>query len=158
MIEIEQYLDKNIESVDANIKDKNIYYQIKKATCEKYVKKYFGGWNEEEQKKYNNKIFDESLKQNCFKIIKVANKPVGFFGYSIFDREIGCVTIQIITITEKNKIFNGLLNYLFALSNKLNLPIYAKSFLASKDVKLYKKAGFKIMETTKSHYLLKREI
>lgn len=153
----------NIQKVEYELKnvkqqDKQLYYDIKKITCEKYVKMYFGSWNEQEQIIYNNKIFDESLEQTCFKSIIVNNKVVGFFGYSIFDKEIGCVTLQIIRMKGRSKIFIDLLSILTTLSNKLNLPIYAKSFLASKDIKLYTKAGFKIMETTKSHYLLKKEI
>lgn len=147
-----------MELVNATKNDKDLYYRIKKKTCEKYVKMYFGSWDEQEQLDYNSKIFDESLGQTCFKLIIVNNKVVGFFGYSIFDKEIGCVTLQIIRMKGRSKIFIDLLSHLTVLSNKLNLPIYAKSFLASKDIKLYIKAGFKIMETTKSHYLLKKEI
>lgn len=158
MTDIKQYIDCDIEVENATKNDKEIYYQIKKETCEKYVNKYFGGWNEDEQKEYNNKIFDESLMQDCFKLIMLHNQAIGFFGYSIFDKEIGCVTLQIIDIKERDKIFKGLLNYLSSLSDNLNLPIYAKSFLASKDIELYKKSGFKVIETTKSHYLLKKEI
>ena len=104
-----EFIDNNIELVDVKPKDKELYYQIKKETCKKYVDKYFGGWNAEQQKEYNNKIFDESLMQDCFKIINVANQPVGFFGYSIFNKEIGCVTLQILNIKERNLIFIQLL-------------------------------------------------
>ncbi len=148
--------DYKLKDVKSN--DKQLYYDIKKLTCEKYVKMYFGSWNEQEQRSYNNKIFDESLGQTCFKTIVVNGKVVGFFGYSIFDNKIGCVTLQILRLNGRAQIFSDLLLQLTNLSNELKLPIYAKSFLASKDIKLYKKAGFKIMETTKSHYLLKREI
>ena len=33
-------------------KDREFYYQIKKETCEKYVNKFLGGWDEIEQRKY----------------------------------------------------------------------------------------------------------
>lgn len=148
----------NYKLKDVKSQDKQLYYDIKKLTCEKYVKMYFGSWNEQEQISYNNKIFDESLEQTCFKSIVVNEKIVGFFGYSIFDKEIGCVTLQILRLNGRSQIFSDLLSQLTNLSNELKLPIYAKSFLASKDIKLYEKSGFKIMETTKSHYLLKREI
>lgn len=146
------YKLKNVSS-----QDKQKYYDIKKLTCEKYVKKYFGGWNEQEQIAYNNKIFDESLEQTCFKSILVNNRVVGFFSYSIFEKEIGCVTLQIIDIKERTIIFKSLLNHLIHLSNEINLPIYAKSFLDSKDVEIYKQMGFEIMSKTNSHYLLKKE-
>ena len=58
----------------------------------------------------------------------------------------------------RSQIFRELLSLLTNLSNELKLPIYAKSFLASKDIKLYENAGFKVMEKTNSHYLLKKEI
>ena len=148
-------IDYKLENVSSQ--DKQLYYSIKKLTCEKYVKIYFESWNEQEQIEYNNKIFDESLKQTYFKSIIADNKVVGFFGYQIFDKEIGCVTLQIIRMKGKSKIFADLLSHLINLSNELKLPIYAKSFLDSKDIKIYQNAGFKIMETTKSHYLLKRE-
>ena len=109
MIKFQDYLDCDVEIKDVKARDKETYYHVKKLTCRKYVKEYFGGWNENEQREYNNKIFDESLKQDCFKIIKVKNKPVGFFGYSIFDREIGCVTLQI----ERNKKYLEKIKLLF---------------------------------------------
>ena len=59
MIEIKHYINCNVKLIDAKPKDKQLYYQIKKETCEKYVKKYFGGWKEHEQREYNNKIFDD---------------------------------------------------------------------------------------------------
>ena len=150
---------KNIDYELKNVssQDKQLYYDIKKLTCEKYVKIYFGSWNEQEQIQYNNKIFDESLGQTYFKSIVVNNKFVGFFGYSIFDKEIGCVTLQIIRLKGRSKIFADLLSDLTKLSNEIKLPIYAKSFLDSKDIRIYQNAGLKIMGTTKSHYLFKRK-
>ena len=148
----------NVEILEAKPKDRELYYQIKKETCEKYVNKFFGGWDEIEQRKYNNKIFDESLNQNCFKSIVVNEKIVGFFGYSIFEKEIGCVTLQIVRMKGRAQIFQDLLSKLVELSKELKLPIYAKSFLDNEDVKIYKKAGFKVMEKTNSHYLLKKDI
>ena len=86
---------KNIDYKLKNVssQDKQLYYDIKKLTCEKYVKIYFKSWNEQEQIEYNNKIFNENLEQTYFKFIVVNNKVVGFFGYQIFDKEIGCVTL-----------------------------------------------------------------
>lgn len=143
-----------IQIYNAKKKDKDVYYQVKKECCEKFVKKYFGGWNENEQRDYNNKIFDESLSQTCFKMIKFKDKPVGFFGYSVFEKEVGCVTLQIMNIKSRSKIFIGLLQSLICIATKLNKPIYAKSFLGSKDVEIYKDAGFEVVGTTQSHYLL----
>jgi len=143
-----------LENVDPN--DNKVYYKIKKLTCEKYVIKYFGSWNEEEQIEYNNKIFNESLNQTFFKSVILNDKIVGFFGYSIFDDKIGCVTLQIVNVVERIKIFTQLLCELMHLSNKLNLPIFAKTFLDCKDIELYKKAGFEIIEETSSHYHLVR--
>lgn len=148
----------NYRLKNVKLKDKEIYYNIKKLCCEKYVKMYFGAWNEQEQIEYNNKIFYESLKQTYFKSIVINNKVVGFFGYSIFDKKIGCVTLQIVRIKDRSNIFAELLSNLVNLSNKLQLPIYAKSFLDSGDVDIYKKVGFIVVETTKSHYHLKREV
>lgn len=145
----------NFQLVNANPNDQELYYQIKKSTCEKYVNEFFGGWNEEEQIKYNNKIFVESLNQTYFKLIKLNKQPIGFFGYSIFDKEIGCVTLQIIEISQRNDILISLLTHLIELSKKLSLPIYAKSFLSSQDIEIYKSIGFEIINTTKSHYQLK---
>ena len=146
----------NLEEVQT--KDKEMYYNIKKATCEEYVKIYFGTWNEKEQKEYNNDIFNQSLKQTYFKSIVVNKKIVGFFGYSVSEKEIGCVTLQIVNIKGRAEIFAELLSKIIMLSNKLNLPIYAKSFLDSKDINIYKNAGFEIMEKTNSHYLLIRRV
>ncbi|MBQ7307159.1 MAG: hypothetical protein IJW82_01375 [Clostridia bacterium] len=157
MVEIKNYIDCDIKLINATQKDIELYYEIKKQTCEGFVKKYFGVWNEKEQREYNDKIFKESLTQNFFKIITKDNQPIGFFGYSIFTDKIGCVTLQIINIQERNKIFKALLNYLSEFSKELDLPIYAKSFLDSKDIYIFESVGFKITSTTNSHYLLKKE-
>lgn len=57
---------KSINMVNVTLKDKEIYYQIKKATCEKFVNKYCGGWDDTWQKQYNDRIFEESLAQDKY--------------------------------------------------------------------------------------------
>lgn len=153
MFEINLGEDK-IEVVDAKPKHKNIYYQIKKKTCEKYVEKYFGGWDNKKQFEYNSKIFEESLKQDCFKVITKNNIPIGFFNYSITKTHIGCVTLQILETKEKTKIFEWVLSNICLIAKKLNLQIYAKCFLGCNDINIYKKMGFEITNTTNSHYIL----
>ena len=150
----------NIESklglVDATSLDIKLYYQIKKRTCKKYVNKYFDRWNESKQQEYNNKIFAESLLQTCFKKICQNNKVIGFWGYTISKTEIGCVTLQIQKNKNRASIFCYLLRQLSVIADKLHLPIYAKTFLASKDITLYQTCGFEVMSKNQSHYLLKR--
>lgn len=156
-MEIKPYKNKNVRLVDVSQKYKEAYYQIKKITCEKYVNKYFGEWNQETQLEYNNKIFEQSLMQDCFKVIVKNNQTIGFFGYSVFENQIGCVTLQIVEDEERENIFLWLLSHLCDLSNKLNIPIYAKSFVDSKDIDMYIKAGFEIISKTNSHFLLRKK-
>lgn len=144
--------------VDVTLKDKEIYYQIKKATCEKFVNKYWGGWDDTWQKQYNDRIFEESLAQDCFKIINFSDKIVGFFGYSIGEKEISCVTLQVLNIENRKEVFKFALGELVKVANNLRLPIYVKSFLGSKDIAMYKEFGFEIIGETYSHYLIKKGV
>lgn len=156
MKEIKFKFNKNIKVRRVSQKDKSKYYDVKKECCFNAVEKYFGGWDNEKQLEYNNRVFEESLEQNYFRKIILNKEIIGFLGFSIFEKEIGCVTVQIKNVDHRKQIFSHFLSYLIELSNELMLPIYAKTFLDSDDIEIYKQAGFDIISTTQSHYNLKR--
>ncbi|MBQ6135334.1 MAG: GNAT family N-acetyltransferase [Bacilli bacterium] len=55
-------------------------YEAKKNAYQKYVEECWGSWKEEEQKEYFKKFM--KTYQNSSYIIKVENKPVGFYNDS----------------------------------------------------------------------------
>ncbi|MBE5746494.1 MAG: hypothetical protein E7359_04355 [Clostridiales bacterium] len=139
-------------------KDFEKFYEIKKINCEKYVKQFFSIWDEAEQREYNYKVFQESLKQDYFKKVILNNNLVGFLSFSIFEKEIGCVTIQILNHKTREIIIDWFLNALIDLSGKTNKPIYLKTFIGNKDLVLFEKYGFKVFSINNSHNLLVRKI
>lgn len=137
------------------------FLATRKTTSEAYVEKFFGGWDDKWQDEFNTKIFIQSLSQTFFKTITLKGKIVGFCGYSIFKDNIGCVTMQLVDVENREKFIVCFVEELKALSNKVKLPIFMKLFKGHSDNKLWRSLGFEIMSQNDSHnsiiYKIKKE-
>lgn len=155
-------LNKDLKELGYSLKDPKLsdyerFYLIKKENCIEYVMRFFGNWEEDKQQELNYKIFQESLKQDYFKKLLLNEEIIGFLSYTVFEKEIGCVTLQVLNHENKELIYKWYLNSLIKLSNEIQKPIYMKVFIDNEDLQIYKEFGFEIFNTNNSHHLMIRK-
>ena len=133
--------------------DYDFVYDVKKLCYQKYVEEYFGGWDDNVQRK----MFDDLMKQDAKHtyIINVENRPVGFFSDGE-DTPEGYHPNNLCLLPEcRGKgIGSDILNNVFAKHKNQN--IYLKVFKSNPAQNLYKRLGFEVYDETKSHYLMVR--
>ena len=99
--------------------------------------------------------FDLSINKQLKRNIKICYNSINS---DISEKEIGCVTIQILNHKTREIIIDWFLNALIDLSGKTNKPIYLKTFIGNKDLVLFEKYGFKVFSINNYHNLLVRKI
>ena len=133
--------------------DYDFVYDVKKLCYQKYVEEYFGGWDDNVQRK----MFADLMKQDAKRtyIIYVDNKPVGFFSDGEDNAE-GYHPNNLCLLPEcRGKgIGSDILNKV--LEKHKNQDIYLKVFKSNPAQNLYKRLGFETYDETKSHYLMVR--
>jgi len=139
----------NIKLVSYTDEEYNFVYNVKKNAYKKYVERYYGEWNEEEQLKYFNNFI--SLVKNNAYIIVCEDKKIGFYNGKLLDNgnyEIG--NICIIPEYQGKGIGTKILKDILEKYKEYNIEIqYFKSNLAGK---LYKRLGFIQNGESKFHY------
>lgn len=133
--------------------DYGFIYNLKKVCFKNYVEKYYGGWNEDFQKKY----FDDFIlhERENIKIIMANKKVAGFTNGKKLDSgeyEIG--NICIVPEFRGKGIGTKLLSDLILMSDceSISLRVFKDNIRAKK---LYEKLGFKQCGETGTHYLMK---
>jgi len=136
-----------------NEKDYDFIYDVKKEAYQKYVEKYFGNWNEEQQIEYF-KAFIETYKVGSY-IITLDGHDIGFYnGTSLEDRyEIG--NICIIPEYQNKGIGTAILKEL--LSKNEDKMICLQYFKSNPVGRLYERLGFKVVGETEYHYQMVKE-
>ena len=124
-------------------------YEVKKNAYQKYVEECWGSWKEEEQKEYFKKFINAY--QNSSYIIKVGNKPIGFYNDSELEDgsyEIG--NICIIPEYRGKGIGTSILKE--KLEEHKNQTIRIQFFKQNPVGELYKRLGFTPDGETEFHY------
>ena len=126
-------LSKQIESMGFSLQDVDKcdfedFYQVRKECSKIYVDKFLGGWKETFQRKFNFDIFLQSFSQNYFQKVILNEKIVGFCTYTIFEDFVGCITLQILNVDNREDIMKWLLEEIIKISKKTKLPDKMKVF------------------------------
>ena len=133
------------------VSDYEFVYQVKKLCYQKYVEEYFGGWNEEVQRK----MFADLMVKDAVRtyIIMVEDKAVGFFSDGEENNDV-YHTNNLCLIPEYRGMGIGrdILNKVF--EKHKNKDILLKVFKSNPAQNLYKRMGFETYEETNSHYLM----
>ncbi len=129
--------------------DYEFVYEAKKNAYKKYVEKYWGSWNEEEQRKYFDK-FITNVRNNAF-IIFFEETKIGFYNGEILSNgnyEIG--NICIIPQYQNMGIGSNILKA--KLEENKNRDIEIQYFKQNPVGKLYHRLGFTQNGETEYHY------
>lgn len=127
-------------------------YNLKKEVYQKYVKNIYGEWNEENQKKLFNKFMKENSKN--IELIYLKNEIIGFYNGKENNNniyEIGNICIK--TKYQNKGIGTAILKEIL-FENK-DKEILLKCFKENPAIKLYERIGFKKINETKNHYIMK---
>lgn len=130
-------------------------YEVKKNAYKKYVKQYWGRWDEAVQRDYFDK-FISSVGKNAY-IIRLGNKEIGFFNDDILDDgsyEIGNICI----IPEFQRQGIGTKILMKKMEEHRDRNIRIRCFKNNPVLNLYQRLGFSIAEETDSHIKLIRGI
>lgn len=145
-LELKPYKNGNQEEIQ-------FIYNLKKEVYMKYVERLYGEWNEENQKK----LFERFMKENSknIELIYIKDELVGFYNGKDKDNnifEIGNICIKpeyqnkgIGTAVLKEKLFE----------NK-DKEIILQCFKDNPAIKLYKRLGFKKIDETETHFIMKK--
>lgn len=129
-------------------------YKLKKQVYQKYVESIWGEWNEENQKK----LFGRFMKENSknIKLIYSKEELVGFYNAkdSSGVYEIGNICIK----PEFQNKGIGTVILREILGENKDKEIILQCFKENPVMKLYEKMGFKKINETETHYIMKKEI
>lgn len=130
-------------------------YNLKKEVYKKYVEKYYGEWNEQNQRK----LFDRFMKENLknIELIYLKGELVGFYNGkekegNIF--EIGNICVK--PEYQNKGIGTAVLNEIL-FENKGN-EIVLQCFKDNPAIELYMRLGFEKINETEKHYIMKKSI
>lgn len=129
-------------------------YDLKKEVYQKYVEKVYGEWNEENQKK----LFERFMKDNSknIELIYLKDELVGFYNGKDKDEETYEIGNICIKQEHQNKgIGTAILKEIFFEHKKQNIKLQVIK-INEKAIKLYEKVGFKKLNETETHYIMKK--
>ena len=139
----------NIKLIPYKDEDYEFVFKVKKNAYKKYVEKYWGSWNEDEQRKYYEN-FITTVKNNAF-IIMYEKIKIGFYNGEIISNgnyEIG--NICILPQYQNKGIGSKILRE--KLKENKDRDIEIQYFKQNPVGKLYKRLGFTQNGETEYHY------
>lgn len=132
--------------------DYDFIYNVKKDAYKRYVEIYYGSWDEQSQREYFNSFFNK-YKNESF-IITLNGKKIGFMNSSFVDNKYEIGNICIITEYQNRGIGTNILSNL--ISQNIDKEIYLQYFKINPVGRLYERLGFKVIDETKYHYIMKK--
>jgi aminoglycoside 6'-N-acetyltransferase len=143
---------KGFSCQEVDEKDFSGYLRMKRDCFEAYVDEYYGGWAEEDQLRMNRETFEKTCGQTCFQKILWNGELAGFWGYDEREDRIGGLTIQLIEAARNQGLGSFFLREITALSDRTGKPAFLQVFRFNPAQNLYSRFGFRVYETTASHY------
>ncbi|MFW9902601.1 MAG: GNAT family N-acetyltransferase [Candidatus Thorarchaeota archaeon] len=143
-----------IELRQAKYEDYSYLYELKKRTLKKYISNTWG-WDENWQKKY----FSTNFNPDLLKIIIKGGNEIGCISIIDEDNQIFLSLIEILPEYQNQGIGSKLIKDLLIKAENLNKPVYLQVLKTNEKVKkLYLRLGFSIIEETKTHFKMIKEI
>ena len=155
MVLSQELIDKGFSVSNVNESDFDIYFTIVKASYEKYVDEYFGGWIDDVQLKMNRDAFDEAMSQSAFMKIHLHDEIVGNFAFDERDDKIDGIMIQMLEKAQNTGFGSFYLEYVTTLANCKSKPVFLKVFKTNPAKELYARHGFVFFDETVSHFLMR---
>lgn len=132
--------------------DYQFVYDVKKIVYQKYVEMNWGEWNEETQVN----MFKDFMKDNSkdIKIVMLNGERIGFYHGSDLDENIyEQRNICLLPEYQGQGIGSNILKSLIETYDYKDIVL--RCFKQNPVINLYKRLGFKVVDETEYHYLLK---
>ena len=140
--------DRIYELRNADKKDYEFIYQVKKGAYNEYVEINFGTWNEEQQREYFAK-FIEACKESAY-IITYEGTEIGFYNGCLEGDSYEIGNICIIPEYQNRGIGTAILRDV--LSENVGKEVRLQYFKQNPVGRLYERLGFKLAGETACHY------
>ena len=131
------------------------YCTVKKVCYEKYVVRYYGGWDDAFQHNMNKTAFENTKGHTAFYKILMQDEVVGFFSFNVKADVIEDLTIQMLPQARNKGIGTFYLHYLTALAKQEHKPVVLKVFQSNPAKALYERHGFRVYEDIRTHFMMK---
>ena len=131
------------------------YHAVKQVCYEKYVAQYYGGWDDDLQRKMNRTAFENTKEQTLFYKILMQDKTVGFFNFHEKADVIEDLTIQMLPDAQNKGVGTFYLHYLTTLADRVQKPVLLKVFQSNPAKTLYERHGFLVYEDIGTHFRMK---
>lgn len=129
--------------------DFDFIYQVKKRSIHDYVHSIWG-WNED----YQQNDFKHDFNLNDFKVIVVKQEDVGFIQTHQFQNHMHITEIHILPNYQGNHIGSRIIQQIILDAKRSHNILHIGCFKQNQRAKaLYERFGFKLTETTDTHYL-----
>ncbi len=134
--------------------DFEFVYQIKKEAYKKYVEEFWGTWDENKQHAFFNDFMNKV--QNSLQIIEFDGEPIGIYHGDMMEQdtyELG--NLILIPEYQRKGIGKDILSNIIKKYPKLKMHLQV--FKSNPAIHLYKRLGFKMVDETRTHYIMERK-
>ena len=133
--------------------DYDFIYRVKKEAYQKYVEKYYGSWDEEQQKEYF-KTFIETYKDGAY-IIYLNGSDIGFYNEVVVEDKYEIGNICIVPEYQNKGLGTAIIKEL--LEKNADKSVTLQYFKSNPVGRLYERLGFKIIGETEYHYQMVKD-
>lgn len=135
----------------ATMEDYNFIYHVKKVTLKKHIDRIWG-WDEE----YQQNDFRECFNPQNNKVIIYDNENIGVLEISYGGNIIHIVELEILPKYQGKGIGGAIIKDIIKNAHSTGKNVKIGCFKINIDAKgLYERLGFKVIEETETHYILK---
>lgn len=143
---------KNYLLKKATMEDYDFIYGVKKITLRNHIEKIWG-WDE----KYQQNDFSKSFLPNRNNIIILNGSNIGVLEINEEDKIIYVVELEILPQFQGKGIGSNILNDIIEDAKKKDKKVQVGCFKVNERAKeLYLKLGFKIIDDTRTHFILEK--
>ena len=130
--------------------DKEFIYNLKKLSNYKYIETIWG-WDEA----YQEKDFDSDFNLHDFQMVTVDGKDIGFIQIIETSETVNITEIHLISAAQGKGIGSSIIRNIIQTALDQGKTVCIGCFKENKRAfRLYLSLGFKLIDTTESHYLM----
>lgn len=144
-------LDRGFALRPAEATDREAYHLVKRCCYAAYVAEYFGGWDEDGQRRRSTAAFAQDLKRTGCLALLLHGHAVGFFTWDDRGDRIDGLTIQLLESARGQGIGSWYLTQITELAADRKKAAYLQVFRSNRAQALYQRFGFQTCGQSYAH-------